>query len=110
MNTQPRLLRANASYQLGNLVAVNLPKQQAKTLLLCADGRSEKEAAQALSCSPKNISQLKNALFNRFNVHSASELIVKAFQFKHLQFLNAYAALQTTAPQTIEIPAKGNRP
>lgn len=97
MNYQPRILRTNTGYQLGNLVATNLPTRQAQTLLLCATGKSVKEAANELNCSAKNISQLKTVLFNKFNVNSAPELVTRAFECKTLQFLNAYASLQQEA-------------
>ncbi len=97
MNYQPRILRTNTGYQLGNLLATNLPTRQAQTLLLCATGKSEKEAATELNCSAKNISQLKTVLFNKFNVNSAPELVTRAFESHTLQFLNAYVAMQKEA-------------
>lgn len=102
MNYQPRILRANSGYQLGNLLATNLPTRQAQTLLLCATGKSEKEAASELNCSPKNISQIKTVLFNKFNVKSTAELITRAFECKKLAFMTAYAGIQTEMPPYFE--------
>lgn len=106
MNYQPRILRTNTGYQLGNLLATDLPTRQAQTLLLCATGSSEKEAASELNCSPKNISQLKTVLFNKFNVKSAPELITRAFESKKLMFMNAYVGLQKEMPPYFEKTVK----
>jgi DNA-binding CsgD family transcriptional regulator len=96
MNINKTILKTDAGYQLGNLLAVDLTKRQAETLLLCARGKSENEAACELECSANRISQLKCALFNKLNANSTPELITRAFEEGNLQFLDMHIPTNPT--------------
>ena len=85
--------RTETGYQLGNLVAENLPARQAQALLFCANGLSEKAAAQLMDCSPANVRSLKQALFYKLDVHTATEAITKAFAKCYLRFASVLMAM-----------------
>ncbi len=86
------ILRTNTGYQLDKLVAEKLPPRQAQTLLFCANGLTEKEIAQLMNCSAKNIAQMKSVLFLKLKAKATPDLIMRAFQSHYLRFLSIFAA------------------
>jgi DNA-binding CsgD family transcriptional regulator len=93
MKNPSEIKRTQTGYQLGNLLAENLPPRQSQALLLCANGLTPSRSAELMGCSAKNVSQLKNALFCKLKANASAELIMRAFQCGYLRFLSIMAAV-----------------
>jgi DNA-binding CsgD family transcriptional regulator len=91
--TNHRILRTDNGYKCESLHASGLSARQSQVLLLRALGKPISECAQLLNCSQSNIKQLNTALFYKLRANSSQELITRAFQSGHLQFLSIFTAI-----------------
>lgn len=90
---QPRILRTSTGYQCESLHVSGLSARQSQVLLLRANGMQISECAELLNCSQSNIKQLTTALFYKLHANNAQELVTRAFQAGHLQFLSLLIAI-----------------
>jgi DNA-binding CsgD family transcriptional regulator len=93
MIQQPRILRTDTGYQIGQLHATGLTPRQSQVLLLRAEGNQVKQCADALNCSSANVRQLLTELFYKLRANSSHELIARAFQAGHLRFLSVFVLI-----------------
>jgi DNA-binding CsgD family transcriptional regulator len=93
MKAEPRILRTDTGYQIGQLHATGLTPRQSQVLLLRAEGNQVKQCAHALNCSSANVRQLLAELFYKLRANSSHELIARAFQAGHLRFLSVFALI-----------------
>jgi DNA-binding CsgD family transcriptional regulator len=89
----PNIQRVEGGYQLGKLVAKNLPPQQSRVLLMRASGMQLAQCAAALNCSINNISGIMRSLFCKLHADSSAELITRAFENEYLRFLSIFFAV-----------------
>jgi DNA-binding CsgD family transcriptional regulator len=85
--------RCESGYQLGHLVAQNLPPQQSQVLLMRASGMPHAQCAQVLGCSLSNIRNIVTTLFYKLHANSSPELITRAFENNYLRFLSLFFAV-----------------
>lgn len=90
---QQKILRTDNGYKCDSLHATGLSTRQSQVLLLRALGKPIAECAQELNCSQSNIKQLITALFYKLRANSSQELVTRAFQSGHLQFLSVFVAI-----------------
>lgn len=93
MSQQPRIMRTDTGYQIGQLHATGLTPRQSQVLLLRAEGNQVKQCADALNCSTTNVRKLLAELFYKLHAKSSHELIARAFQTGHLRFLSVFALI-----------------
>jgi DNA-binding CsgD family transcriptional regulator len=72
-----------------------LPQRQGEVLLHTACGRTRKEAAKLMGCSPKNAEQLLDAVRHKLHARTAPEAVATAFQRGILRSLAAVLILSS---------------
>lgn len=85
--------RTETGYQLGNLIAENLPLRQSQLLILTIQGWSEKECASLMNCSLSNVQKLKQTLFYKLNANKSAELAIKAITSAYLRVVPCFLAV-----------------
>lgn len=90
---QPRILRTETGYQLGNLHASGLAPRESQALLLRATGLSVAACAEVMGCGKNSVQDRMSNMFYKLKVDSTPALITKAFQSGFLRFLMLAAAV-----------------
>jgi DNA-binding CsgD family transcriptional regulator len=91
---EPRILRTQTGYQLGNLEATGITPRESQALLLRASGFNVDECAKAMGCGKANVQDRISNLFYKCGASSTPELITKAFQSGILRFLSVLLLIQ----------------
>lgn len=91
---EPRILRTETGYQLGNLHVAGVTPRESQALLLRASGMSVDECAKLMNCGKANVQDRISNLFYKFQVRTTPELITKAFQTGALKFLSVLLVVQ----------------
>lgn len=78
---------------MDSLTSSGLPKKQAKALMLAASGKTRKESAKIMGCSPDNVAKLIQAVLCKLNAKNTPEAITIAFQKGILRFLSLFLVI-----------------
>lgn len=78
----------HCTLNLQGLQISGFPPREGLVVGFTALGLSSKEIAKELSCTPRNIENLREAAKNRTHSHNTPHLISQAFKNGHLRFLS----------------------